>query len=83
MLNSIGELTIDSNEDNGKKKTKKKKKMILEDEEDTPLTDAERNALDASSWKVLKTLDGEVEYYCNEATNHRFPQESSLWVNRA
>lgn len=69
LLNSIGELTIDSNEDNGKKKTKKKKKMILEDEEDTPLTDAERNALDASSWKVLKTLDGEVEYYCNEATN--------------
>ena len=69
LLNSIGELTIDSVEDNGKKKTKKKKKMILEDEEDTPLTDAERNALDASSWKVLKTLDGEVEYYCNEATN--------------
>ena len=35
LLNSIGELTIDSMRDNGKKKTKKKKKMILEDEEDT------------------------------------------------
>ena len=41
----------------------------MEEEDDTPLTTEEKYALDSSSWKVLKTLDGEVEYYYNEKSN--------------
>ena len=45
-----------------------KKLKILEEEDERPLTDAEKDALQRSSWTVLKTLDG-VEYYHNESTN--------------
>ena len=63
LLKSIGE------SEDSEQKNKKKGTLILEEEDDTPLTTAEKDALDSGNWKVLKTLDGEVEYYYNEKSN--------------